>query len=297
MGIGVRQALREVIRERGTRVLNCQVRLLATERVADSYIRVTITGEGLADYIDPRAGDAFKLFLPSQPGGEVPEPSYDERGRLCWPVSSSGDRPRARCFTVQGSDAASRSLTFDALLHPDGATAQWLAEAREGDRLGFTGIRTEFVDVPESTSHLLIGDASALPAVAAVARAIPPDKQTSIIALADESSRTLPDLGSDACLRWTSSEEQLLRYLAEYEAPSAEAQVWVGAEAGLVRRIRRLLLDDKHVERDALHASAYWKRGLDWEQTFDESMERFLAAGEAGADVSDPGVLQSLAFD
>lgn len=292
-----RSALHEIIRARGTRVLSCHVRLAGVERIAASFVRVTVAGEELTHYTDPRPADAFKLFLPPQPGEQVAAPAYDERGRVRWSTGSDSHDPIVRCFTVRGIDTAAGRISFDVLLHPGGVTARWLAAASTGDRLGFTGFRSEFVDVAASRSLVLIGDASALPAIDEISRAVPATKLRSVLVLADASSSVLTEPTSGATLRWAHSDAELLCGLRDLGPLGPEVQVWVGAEAGLVRRIRRQLLDDSGVDRDALLASAYWKRGLHWEEVFAESMQRFIAAADDGADVTDPGVLQSLAFE
>ncbi|WP_166975191.1 siderophore-interacting protein [Brevibacterium atlanticum] len=297
MPVNARRALREVMAERRNRVVNCQVSLVGTEVLSAGYMRLTVTGDGLRAYTDPRPGDAFKIYLPSRPGRPVPAPSYDEQGHLQWPDDLDGGRPLVRCFTVRSSDAESSNLTFDVLLHEEGATAQWLAEAAVGDRIGFTGMRTEFVDTAEAQTHLLIGDRSALPAIAAIAESLPDTKRTVVIALGTEADAAALGLPDSAEITFVDDAVGLVSTVSGFAKTDARTQVWIGAEAAVVKEIRRDVLGRGPLSRDAMHASAYWKAGLNWEQTFEESMDRFLAAAKAGSDVGDPGVLQSLAFD
>lgn len=295
--VDVRRALRETITERRDRIVNCQVSLTGVERLSAAYTRVTLTGDGLREYIDPRPGDAFKIYLPSRHGVPVPAPRYDDRGRLQWPVDLDGGSPWVRCFTVRTFDADSATLTFDALVHERGATAHWLAEAAIGDRIGFTGMRTEFVDTAEARTHLLIGDRSSLPAIAAIVASLPPEKKAVVIVIGTDADAAALGLPATAETVFVDAAAGLIAAVAQLTEVDEHTQIWIGAEAGTVREIRRDLLGRGPVRRDAVHASAYWKTGLNWEQTFEESMERFLAAADAGSDVSDPGVLQSLAFD
>lgn len=295
MSVPARQALREVMADRGSRVVSCAVTYQGAVTVHRGYARVTVRGDGLAEYTDPRPGDAFKLHLPAHAGDAVPVPAYNERGRLVWPVHLT-DRPTARCFTVQSFDHARRELSFDALLHPGGATSRWLRGAEAGDILSLTGMRVEFVDAATATEHLLIGDDSSLPAIASIIAAIPERKAVTVLVLSSFSEDEFPAL--DGASVWRSrSTAQLLEHLDALGPLDSGTQVWIGAEASVVREVRRVLLNDGGIDRDALHASAYWKRGLDWEQTFDESLDRYLAGSAAGLDVGDPGVLQNLAFD
>jgi NADPH-dependent ferric siderophore reductase len=297
VGVNARRALRTTIAERRNSIVNCQVSLAGKERLSAAYTRVTLTGDGLSAYSDPLPGDAFKIYLPSRPGSPVPAPSYDDRGRLQWPTDLDGGDPWVRCFTVRDVDAEASSLTFDALLHERGATAHWLAEAAVGDRIGFTGMRTEFVDTTEARTHLFIGDRSALPAIAEIAASLPPAKRAVVMAIATEEDASALGLPATTEAVFADDADTLIAAVAGFTEVDELTQIWIGAEAETVRGIRRDLLKREPVSRDALHASAYWKAGLDWEQTFEESMERFLKAADAGSDVTDPGVLQSLAFD
>lgn len=295
MSVPARQALREVMVDRGSRVVSCLVTYRGATAVNRNYARVTVQGEGLTAYTDPRPGDAFKLHLPACPGDAVPVPGYTERGRLVWPDHLKA-RPSARCFTVQSFDAERCELSFDALLHSGGATSQWLRTASVGDSLSLTGMRVEFVDVETATAHLLIGDDSSFPAIASIIATLPSHAAVTVLLLSSFAESDFP-AHAGLTVRRFGNVSQLLESLRALGPLAAGTQVWVGAEAEVVREVRRFLLGAGGIERDALHASAYWKQGLDWEQGFDESLDRYLAGVAAGLDVGDPGVLQSLAFD
>lgn len=295
MNVDVRHALREVMADRGRRGISCAVTFDGAVPVAARYARVSLRGDGLDKYTDPRPGDAFKLHLPSVAGEAVPVPGYDERGRLVWPPHLTG-RPIARCFTVQSFDRERRELSFDALRHPGGATEQWLADARKGDVLSLTGMRVEFVETAPATAHLLVGDESALPAITAIVASLSTHATADAFILTSSPRDELPGLAG-AIVHLARTPQELVHSVNEHAPSSPDAQVWIGAEAAVVREVRRILLDVHGFDRDAVHASAYWKRGLDWERAFDESLDKYLAAADAGLDVGDPGVLQRLTFD
>lgn len=294
--VRLRQTLREIVAGRAGRVLRCRVRLAGSEPVTARYRRVRIAGAGLRDYTDARPADAFKLHLPAVPGAPVPLPEYDDRGRPVRP-DDPAHRPLVRCFTVAAADPATGELAFDAYLHDDGATARWLATARPGDELALTGMRTEYAVAPGSRSQLLVADPSALPAAADVVAAVPPDQPVHLVAHAHPGDRRLVRPGPNTTVTWVGDAARLAGAVAALPAPGDGAQAWVCAEAAAVRAVRAVLLDRHGLHRDALHAAAYWKRGQDWEALFDESMERFLRAADAGLDTGDPGLLQRLAFD
>ncbi|MCL9761196.1 siderophore-interacting protein [Frankia sp. AiPa1] len=67
-------------------------------------------------------------------------------------------------------------------------------------------------------------------------------------------------------------------------------------EAGEVRTVRRILLDELGTDRSQLHAAAYWKRGSSFEDLDAQNARRYAAALAAGRDLSDPEVLEELAL-
>src|SRR5699024_7118213 len=154
------------------------------------------------------------------------------------------------------------------LLHERGATAQWLAGATAGDRIGFTGVRTEFVDTAEAEAHLLIGDRSSLPAIATISDSLSHTKRTVIVAIGGDDDRSALELPAAVETTLVDDPTALIDAVTEFSGIDARTQVWIGAEAGVVRQIRRDVLGREPMSRDALHASAYWKNGLDWEETF-----------------------------
>jgi len=43
--------------------------------------------------------------------------------------------------------------------------------------------------------------------------------------------------------------------------PDGEGYVWAAGEATLMRAVRKLLCDERGVDKKRIRASAYWKRG------------------------------------
>ncbi|MFJ6454618.1 SIP domain-containing protein [Paenarthrobacter sp. NPDC091669] len=85
------------------------------------------------------------------------------------------------------------------------------------------------------------------------------------------------------------------------DAVTASAQgfdtAWIGAEHSTASAVRRRLLSDGYLHPDDVHASAYWTAGREWDHAFEASLPAFVAARAAGRDVTDPAVLQALAFE
>src|SRR3546814_10653490 len=103
------------------------------------------------------------------PGAALVLPSVGERGME---FPTDGARPVARDFTPRHFDHARTELTIDVSLHARGTATDWAATVTEGQEVGIGGPRGTML-IPDSFyTHLLIGDETALPALARRAEAL-----------------------------------------------------------------------------------------------------------------------------
>lgn len=238
-----------------------------------SMVRIVLGGDGLADYqaVDATDGYVNVAFPPAGAPYVAPfdlDEVQSDLPRQLWPVR--------RRYTVRRWDATRRLLTLDILSHGDeGAGGRWAATARPGDVLVFAGPSGGYRPDPAAAWHLMVGDESALPAIAASLEAVPADVPVVVRLLADgpdhEVDLTTPgrldvawlhrggDADADAGL--------LPAAVRALTFPPGRVHAFVHGEAGEVREIRRHLLADRGVVRADLSCSPYWRRHLtdeDW---------------------------------
>jgi NADPH-dependent ferric siderophore reductase len=141
-------------------------RLLQVTRVTalNPYlVRVTFTGDSLDDFVSASFDDHVKLFFP-QPGEAMPAlPQAGPDGPI---FDASKPRPIARDFTPRRFDRVARELDIEFVLHEAGPATAWAAQAAPGQYLGIGGPRGSFVIPTQFDWHLMIGDETALPAIA-----------------------------------------------------------------------------------------------------------------------------------
>ncbi|CAB4933891.1 unannotated protein [freshwater metagenome] len=234
--------------------------VVRTERVTPHLVRVVLGGEALAGF---GAGDFtdhyVKLQLP--PAGAPYAAPFDaevvqaEQPRELWPVS--------RTYTVRAWDAAAQELTLDFVTHGDeGVAGPWAAAARPGDLLQFAGPGGAYAPAAEADWHLLVGDDSALPAIAAALPRLPAGAVAHVFVEvegpADE--QDLPGV------TWVHRGEQpvgaaLTAAVLAAELPGGVPHVFVHGEAGFVRELRRVVRSRWEVPRELLSVSGYWRVG------------------------------------
>ncbi|KIH99116.1 hypothetical protein LP52_09365 [Streptomonospora alba] len=285
----VREEIRRLSKQ--GRRLDCQVRIESMAAVSDGFTRVVVAGEELAAYRDERPADAFKLLLPAGGRGTPALPQRGEGGPASRPRETRP--PVFRAFTVRHFDRLRCRITFDALRH-EGFTRRWLRRASVGDTIGLAGMRCEFHQDAGADRHLLIGDSSALPAIAGIIESLSEVPATVYVAAEHDSDmRLLPRREHVTVHRVvggspTGAGSLLEQAVRAGERPGGRIQAWLAAEAGVMRELRRFLLGELGVARTDLHSAAYWKSGLDSTRLDEAALRRYERVVADGADPADP---------
>ena len=243
-------------------------RLLQVTRVQalnPHLVRVTFTGDALDDFVSASFDDHIKVFFP-QPGESMPAiPQAGPDGPVFDP---SKPRPIARDFTPRRFDRAARELDIEFALHEAGPATEWAVQAAPGQYLGIGGPRGSFVIPTQFDWHLLIGDETALPAIARRLEELPEGTRVAtLVEVAEPLARIELDTRADLYAQWRYRNESehpggaLLLALRETYLPDGDGYVWAAGEATLMRAVRKLLVEERGIDKGRIRASAYWKRG------------------------------------
>ena len=147
------------------------LRVLRSERLTPHMIRIVAGGEGIRDFTPNDYTDAYVKVLFKVPGVTYPEPFDLQVIRATLPREQC---PRMRSYTVRAFDAQAGELTLDFVHHGDeGLAGPWAAGLKPGDELLLSGPGGAYAPSAEADWHLLAGDESALPAIAASLEAMP----------------------------------------------------------------------------------------------------------------------------
>ncbi|RXS85966.1 siderophore-interacting protein [Streptomyces sp. TM32] len=247
-----------------------RARVRRTERLTPHMVRVVLGGEGPAELAEFSAGEYadhyIKLIFPV-PGVQYPEPFDIAQIRADFPRTRW---PRTRTYTVRAWDAGSRELTVDFVVHGDeGLAGPWAAAAQPGDEVLFLGPGGAYAPDADADWHLLAGDESALPAIAASLARMPSGAQVhAFIEVAGPQERQDLTAPADAEIHWLYRGDapvgrELVAAVRALEFPAGQVQAFVHGEAGFVKELRRLLRVERDVPREALSISGYWRAGHD----------------------------------
>lgn len=234
--------------------------VIRTEQVGPHLVRVVAGGPGFADFTNNDCSDRYVKLLFADPGHGL-EPPYDLQ-------ALRAERPEAlptvRTYTVRWVDDATGELAIDFVTHGDeGVAGPWAAAARAGDRLVMSGPGGGYSPDPTADWHLLVGDLSALPAIAAALEVMPGDAVGHAILQvpteADTADLTAP---AGVQVRWlTGGQDALVAAVAALDWPPGRVHAFVHGERGSIKLLRRHLTDERSVPREHLSISAYWADG------------------------------------
>lgn len=223
------------------------VSVVRTEQIGPHLIRVVAEGESLAEF-----GDTALPGLAST----------DSYVKLQFGESR-------RTYTVRHFNRAERRIAIDFVAHGDeGLAGPWAQNARPGDGLTIMGPGGAYSPDPAAAWHLLVGDLSALPAIASALEALPESATgVALIEIAqpeDEISLRAPE-GVE--VRWlVNADVTDIAYLAREVAAAswphdrATAHVFAHGERESIKAIRKVLRE-LEVPRERISISGYWARG------------------------------------
>jgi NADPH-dependent ferric siderophore reductase len=185
--------------------------------------------------------------------------SFDDHVKLM--LDLGGPEPVRRDYTPRHHDAAARELTVEFALHGEGPAALWAAQAAPGQEATIAGPRGSMIIPVDFDWHLLVGDESALPAIARRLEELPAGTRViAVLQVADADRRPLAT-AADVALTWVSHPAACLAAVRTLTLPPGEGYAWCAGEAGEMAALRRVLVDEKGHDRQAIRAAAYWKHG------------------------------------
>lgn len=245
--------------------------LVARRPIGASFLRLTLAGPDLADFVPLGFDQWFRLFLPA--GEDGPNFNLGLCEAIALVGNATGQRPTIRNYTVAdyrpagpGRDA---ELDFDVYAgsHP-GPGIHWASEAPLGSVVGVLDEGLLHAPPKDATHQLLVGDESALVAIAGILR----DSDAHVTGLAvleiahDADCRELPSPAGLQVVWVTRSPGQPPGEAAEAAVLAAELptdQPWdfayLAGPSAMVTSLRRHLVTDLGVDRTRVAFTGYWR--------------------------------------
>ncbi|KQP57024.1 siderophore-interacting protein [Agreia sp. Leaf283] len=156
--------------------------VVSSAPVTPSMERVTITGDGLADFDWMGYDHWFRLFMrrPHQNEFAMPEIAAATWWKEYLEIPED-TRPHCSNYTVADYRHEQREIDIDFVIHRgpggelEGAAAIWACGARPGDQLALLDQGILFDRPDDATEVVIVADESGLPAVAGILKSLPSD--------------------------------------------------------------------------------------------------------------------------
>jgi len=221
------------------------LRVVASREITPRMRRVQLTGDAL-DEFNPRPGQELVLHLPQ-----------------------NGAEPARRHYTIRDFDPQKKLIDVDFVLHGHATPGtRWALEVRPGDPLLVNGPRGRMAIASDADWHLFTGDETALPAIFALAKALPA-RAKAFVFLEIGSAADEQPLASDAqvTLRWLhrngtapGPSSITLDALQSFALPPGKGFAYILGETSNVRAQRHSLLA-RGMTREQIYAEGYWRPG------------------------------------
>jgi NADPH-dependent ferric siderophore reductase len=283
------------------------VRAVRVQSLTPSFVRVTFGGADLDEFASGGLDQRIKVLLPLPGRGLVDCPTgpdwYGE-----WRALPAERRNPIRTYTVRAARPAEREVDVDFVVHdgPTGPAGEWALAAQPGDEVVLIGPNARCAGdtggiewrPPAGTAELLLaGDETAVPAICAIAEALPADAtgrillevpsvedvllvrapagvqvtwlpRRSRVGVAPHGERltaavlaAAPLSGKTTAAPADPDDDHALWEVPEAGDDATSHYVWLAGEAGVVTAVRRRLLADTGLDRAAVAFMGYWKAG------------------------------------
>ncbi|XMB47734.1 siderophore-interacting protein [Pseudomonas fluorescens] len=217
--------------------------------------RVTLGGPELAGFVSLGSDDHIKLLFPqnAQEQAALESPSFSIKG--------DGPQPAMRDYTPRRYDLSIGELDIDFVLHGDGPASTWAEQVQVGQHLYIGGPRGSMIVPDIFDSYLLIGDETAIPAIARRLEELPAGRKVLVvIEIADAAEQQVLSSAAEVEVIWVlRGQDDLLDVVRNLTLPSGTLYSFVATETKLSRQVRRVLLDTHKVNEQYLKAVGYWR--------------------------------------
>ncbi|HWK68414.1 MAG TPA: siderophore-interacting protein [Rhizobiaceae bacterium] len=239
-----------------------EMKVMQTGMLSPHMRRISLAGSDLGRFADDD-NLHVRLFFP--PAGQpLVSPTRGDDG-LVQPVEAQ-KRPAVRKYTIRRIDPDSGLVDIDFVLHEDaGPGSDWARSAQIGDVIGMAGPGGR--GARQADWMLLVGDETALPAIARILEGLAPDTEgVALIEVESEADEMLLARPQKLEVRWmhrAASADGLATAVARIAIPADRSHFcWAGAEFEAIQSIRRYWKDECGISKSDQLAVAYWRRGV-----------------------------------
>jgi NADPH-dependent ferric siderophore reductase len=220
-----------------TRARQYAADVLGREQLSDHLVRVTLGGPGLAEFESTGVPDEWVgLVVPGQ--------------------------FQSRYYTVRAW--AEGRMTLDVVVHEVGLVTEWAAREIVGDTVTITEPKGSFAMPVGAAWLMLVGDLTAMPAMARIAETVGRDQpEVSVRIWAEVPDELGGYLPAGPGVTWLESpgagRSGLAEVVESVDWPAGEGYFWMAGESAQMRAIRKHLMRERQLPPAAYDVMGYWR--------------------------------------
>lgn len=197
----------------------------------------------------------------------------DEFFGLWVPAGDGADEKRY--YSVRAWRPEQDELDVDFVIHDAGPATRWARDAQVGERVSFDLPRGHYVVPPDVERVLVIGDATALPAIGRILeeRSAGGPPVHAILSVDDRADRQEFPLRDGDVLQWV-TDDAIVASVVAAAGDGVPTYLWFSGESSTMREIRRHVRHDLGWPTSRYMTMGYWRRDAErWNARFDRETE------------------------
>lgn len=213
-----------------TRALQHSATVLHREQLSEHLVRLRLGGEGLRTLTSTGIADEWVgLIVPGQ--------------------------FQSRYYTVRR--LADGELTLDVVVHDVGLVTEWAGGDCVGDEVTITDAKGSFLLPADAEWLLLVGDLTAMPAMARICEEHPGLPITVVAETPEPLAGYLPD---GVTVHWSAGHgEGLAAAVEALDWPQGPGYFWMAGESAQMRAIRKHLMRERKLPSTHYDVMGYWR--------------------------------------
>jgi NADPH-dependent ferric siderophore reductase len=221
------------------------LKVASVKDVAPNLRRVQLTGDDLAEF--------------------QPKPAQE----IVLQIAQNGGEPARRHYTIRRFDRATGLIDVDFVLHDAHTPAvRWALDAKPGELIDIRGPRGRIALSADADWHLFSGDETAMPAILALAEALPKGAKAHFFLEIGGDADKLPlATEANASVTWLSRRgahpgpnRLLIEAVEGFALPPGKGHAIVIGETSNVRAQRHALIA-RGLTRAQIYSEGYWRPG------------------------------------
>ncbi|MEO0328402.1 MAG: siderophore-interacting protein [Pseudomonadota bacterium] len=238
-----------------------ELKLIQKREILSGIMRLTFSVDNLCDL--PRDGLHVKLMCPKFKSVSPKWPSVARNGMTVWPDGKN--ELHVRYFTIRSIRLAAGEIDIDVVQHKGGMISDWAYAAKNGELVGIMGPAGGGVPVVNG-EVLLVGDETALPAIARILEELPPLQKGNVVAPASD-LQELHSYFPKTNLQYHSIERGRFRGECEgfvkalYTQDLTPTYAWFGGEFSNANSMRKIFKNNFGLTKGNQLSVSYWELG------------------------------------